>query len=34
MNLEFLKGIITYFFVKNKVIGFLILLPILLLFIL
>jgi len=30
MNLDFLKGIFGYFFIKNKIIGFLILLPIIL----
>ncbi len=30
MNLEFFKGVISYFFVKNKIIGFLIILPLLL----
>ena len=30
MNLDFIKGVFSYFFVKNKIIGFLILLPIIL----
>jgi hypothetical protein len=30
MNLDFIKGIFNYFFVKNKIIGFVILLPIIL----
>jgi len=30
MNLDFIRGVFSYFFVKNKIIGFLILLPIIL----
>jgi len=30
MNLDFIRGVFSYFFVKNKIIGFFILLPIIL----